>query len=192
MSPRISRGSLDYPSLGLTQLMAHRPADSSEWPKGFDHVDKTVAAGYGPEAFAALAEGILSWEIQKRAGLRVAAPPRAVVGARVVSGFGVGNLRLPVPCEVVWALEPQLAGGPSGSEVHMAGFGYGTLPGHPALGEEAFIAMMDDDGFVQFRILAFSKPAGLIFALGAPVTKLTQAAVTRSYQQAARSLTGGF
>ena len=124
--------------------------------------------------------------------MTVAAPPRAVVGARVVSGFGVGNLRLPVPCEVVWAMEPQLAPGPDGTEVRMAGFGYGTLPGHPALGEEAFIAMMGADGRVQFRLLAFSKPAGLIFALGSPVTKLAQAGVTRSYQHAARSLTGGF
>ncbi|WP_207343408.1 DUF1990 domain-containing protein [Arthrobacter sp. E3] len=186
------KASLDYPFLGLTRLVAHKRAGEGQWPKGFGHVDKTVAVGQGEEAFAALAEGILSWEIQKRAGLRVAAPPRAVVGAHVLSGFGVGNLRLPVPCEVVWAMEPQAEAGPDGTEVHMAGFGYGTLPGHPAVGEEAFIAMMTADGGVQFRLLAFSKPAGLIFKLGAPVTKLTQAGVSRSYQQAARSLAGGF
>ena len=186
------KASLDYPFLGLTRLMAHKPAGAGRWPKGFGHVDKTVSVGQGEAAFAALAEGILRWEIQKRAGLRVAAPPRAVVGAHVVSGFGVGNLRLPVPCEVVWAMEPQVAVGPDGQEVQMAGFGYGTLPGHPAVGEEAFIAMMRADGAVQFRLLAFSKPAGLIFTLGATVTRLAQAGVTRSYQQAARSLTGGF
>ena len=32
-------------------------------------------------AVRALAEGIMTWQIQRRAGLRVAAPPRAVVGA---------------------------------------------------------------------------------------------------------------
>lgn len=192
MSPKASRGSLDYPCLGLTRLAAQKPAGATDWPTGFTHVDKTLAVGAGQDAFDALAEGILGWEIQRRAGLQVKAPPRAVVGAHVVSGFGVGQLRLPVPCEVVWAMEPQLVPGPGGAEVQMAGFGYGTLPGHPALGEEAFIAMKNADGGVHFRLLAFSKPAGLIYALGAPVTRLTQAGVTRSYQQAARALTGGF
>ena len=107
----------------------------------------------------------------------------------MVSGFGVGNLRLPVPCEVVWALEPA-GSGPDGAEVELAGFGYGTLPGHPAVGEEAFLAMKTDDGGVHFRLLAFSKPAGLIYKLGSPVTKLTQA---RRHQVvlAGRTLPGG-
>ena len=192
MSPKARRGPLDYPFLGLTRLAVEKSADAIEWPTGFAHVDKTLNVGAGQDAFTALAEGIMTWEIQRRAGLQVKAPPRAAVGAQVVSGFGVGQLRLPVPCEVVWAMEPALVPGPDGSEVQMAGFGYGTLPGHPALGEEAFIAMMQPDGGVYFRLLAFSKPAGLIYALGAPVTKLTQAGVTRSYQQAARTLTGGF
>lgn len=183
---------LDYPQLGLTRLAALTAAQDIPWPKGFSHVDKTTTVGSGPETFAALAEGILTWEIQRRAGLTVKAPPRATVGARVVSGFGVGQLRLPVPCEVVWALEPQRLETDEGSAVTVAGFGYGTLPGHPALGEEAFLALMRPDGAVHFRLLAFSRPAGLIYTLGSPVTKLAQAGVTRSYQQAARALSGGF
>ncbi|MGO2540095.1 MAG: DUF1990 family protein [Specibacter sp.] len=192
MLPKADRGRLDYPCLGLTRLAAQKPAGAVEWPKGFDHVDKTILVGHGSEAFAALAEGIMTWQIQQRAGLQVTAPPRAIVGARVVSGFGVGRLRLPVPCEVVWTVEPQSVTGPDGAEATMAGFGYGTLPGHPALGEEAFIAMQTSDGGVHFRLLAFSKPAGFIYTLGSPVTRLTQAGVTRSYQQAARTLAGGF
>ncbi|MDJ0316820.1 DUF1990 family protein [Arthrobacter antibioticus] len=184
--------SLNYPYLGLTRLAAQKSVGEMEWPQGFDHVDKTMAVGAGSEAYTALAEGIMTWEIQRRSGLQVSAPPRAVVGARVVSGFGVGRLRLPAPCEVVWALESKTLSGPDGSEVQMTGFGYGTLPGHPALGEEAFIAMKASDGRVFFRLLAFSKPAGFIYALGAPVTKLAQAGVSRSYQKAARTLAGGF
>ncbi|WP_044579241.1 DUF1990 family protein [Arthrobacter alpinus] len=192
MSPRASRGRLDYPYQGLTRQIAQAAADVDHWPAGFSHVDKTLSVGRGLEIFNALAEGIMTWEIQRRAGLHVKAPARAAVGARIVSGFGVGNLRIPIPCEVVWAMEPALMDGPGGQEVTMAGFGYGTLPGHPALGEEAFIAMLMPDGGVDFRLLAFSKPAGLIYTLGSPVTKLTQAGVTRSYQQAARTLAGGF
>lgn len=190
MLPKANRGPLDYPSLGLTRLVAQRYAQAEHWPQGFAHVDKTLSVGTGQEVFDALAEGIMTWEIQRRAGLQVSAPPRAVVGAKIVSGFGVGKLRLPVPCEVVWALEPQTLMGPGGTKMQLAGFGYGTLPGHPAVGEEAFIAMKTAEGRVQFRLLAFSKPAGLIYTLGSPVTKLTQAGVTRSYQQAARALAG--
>lgn len=190
MSPKDNR--LDYPSLGLTRTAALKLPAAVVWPKGFGHVDKTTSVGNGQAAFDALVEGIMSWEIQRRSGLVVKAPARAVVGARITSGFGVGSLRLPVPCEVVWAMEPALVDSPDGGQIQLAGFGYGTLPGHPALGEEAFIAMMTSDGAVQFRLVAFSKPSGLIYALGAPVTRLTQAGVTRSYQQAARTLTGGF
>lgn len=192
MSAKTSSGSLNYPYLGLTRMAADKEVGATSWPKGFGHVDKSLMVGRGPETFAALAEGIMTWQIQRRSGLTVKAPPRATVGARVVSGFGVGALRLPVPCEVVWAVEPQAVVEDGGGADILAGFGYGTLPGHPALGEEAFVSHMTPDGGVYFRLLAFSKPAGLIYTLGSPVTKLTQAGVTRSYLQAARELAGGF
>lgn len=189
MPARNNRGGLNYPQLGRTRIIAGEPMGEGLWPEGFDHVDTQIRVGTGDVDFKALAEGIMTWQIQRRAGLRVSAPPRAVSGARVTSGFGVGNLRLPVPCEVVWALEPTRTMRSDGAEVELAGFGYGTLPGHPALGEEAFLAMKTSDGGVYFRILAFSKPSGPLFKLGAPVTKLTQRNVTKSYLQAARSLT---
>jgi uncharacterized protein (UPF0548 family) len=185
---RNNRSGLNYPQLGRTRIVAAEPAGEGVWPAGFDHVDTQIRVGTGDADFKALAEGILTWQIQRRAGLRVSAPPRAVPGARVTSGFGVGNLRLPVPCEVVWTLESATVLRTDGAEVQLAGFGYGTLPGHPALGEEAFLAMKTSDGGVFFRILAFSKPSGLFFKLGSPVTKLTQRNVTKSYLQAARSL----
>lgn len=188
MSPKDSRDGLFYPELGRTRLNAEVPTGEGRWPAGFGHVDRQIRVGSGDAAFKALAEGIMTWQIQRRAGLRVAAPPRAVVGARVVSGFGVGDLRLPVPCEVVWALEPAGVLRSDGTDVELAGFGYGTLPGHPALGEEAFLAMKASDGGVYFRLLAFSRPSGLLFKLGSPVTKLAQRNVTKAYLQAARSL----
>ncbi len=70
-------------------------------------------------------QGMLTWQLQKRAGLRVRAESDAVVpGTRVVSGFGVGPFRLNAPCEVVWVRRPVPGGAPQS-----AGFGYGTLPG---------------------------------------------------------------
>lgn len=186
--PKDNPKKLNYPQLGRTRLNAELPVGDGSWPAGFDHVDTQIRVGNGADTFNTLAQGILSWQIQRRAGLRVTAPPRAIVGARITSGFGVGDLRVPAPCEVVWALEPQIIERPDGSHVELAGFGYGTLPGHPAIGEEAFVAMKTHDGAVYFRVLAFSKPAGLLFKLGSPVTKMAQRNVTKSYLQAARSL----
>lgn len=188
MPLKIDRGGLNYPQLGRTRILAEEPTGAGGWPDGFDHVDLQIRVGTGDADFKALAEGIMTWQIQRRAGLRVSAPPRAAVGAVIVSGFGVGNLRLPIPCEVVWALEPAGIVRTDGVEVELAGFGYGTLPGHPALGEESFIAMKTPDGGVYFRLLAFSRPSRLLFKLGAPVARFTQRGVTKNYLRAARSL----
>lgn len=192
MLPKAEHKELNYPQMGRTRIIASEPSGAGVWPEGFAHVDQQIRVGSGDETFAALCEGIMTFQIQRRSGLRVSAPPRAVPGAPVVSGFGVANLRLPIPCKVVWALEPTALVRTDGEEITLAGFGYGTLPGHPALGEEAFIAMKLSDGGVYFRILAFSKPAGFIFKLGAPVTKLTQRGVSKSYLQAARALAGQY
>ena len=65
---------------------------------------------------------MLTWQLQKRSGLRIRAESDAVVpGTRVVSGFGVGPFRLNAPCEVVWVRRPVPGDGPQS-----AGFGYGT------------------------------------------------------------------
>ncbi|WP_164520400.1 DUF1990 family protein [Specibacter cremeus] len=188
------RTGLNYPNIGVTRGIAvESPNDSAAgWPAGFHRVDLDLQVGTGHAAFAALAEGIMTWQIQRLAGLTVRAPDRATVGARVVSGFGVGALRLPVPCEVVWAHEPATMTRADGMGIEFAGFGYGTLPGHPELGEEAFAAIMTASGAVHFRLVAFSKPGSLIAKLGSPVAALAQRAVTRGYLNAARSLAGGF
>lgn len=206
MNARDAHPQLTYPQIGLTHALAALDTGDIHFPPGYRGVDITIRVGTGVDDFRALAEGILGWEIQRRAGLTVKAEARARVGGRVVSGFGVGALRLPVPCEVVWTESgenrPTSDGAASagatgavsaGAGPLMAGFGYGTLPGHPASGEEAFVAILDADtedsgGAVHFRLLAFSRPAGLVFTLGSPITMLTQKLVTRSYLAAARSL----
>ncbi|WP_026556701.1 DUF1990 family protein [Arthrobacter sp. 35W] len=190
MDARAARGQLTYPQVGLTRVLATEDSGEIHWPPGCRGVDISIEVGSGAGDFHALADGILTWQIQRRAGLTVHAAPTVEAGGRVVSGFGVGRVRLPVPCEVVW-VEPVPAEGtgePACATTRLAGFGYGTLPGHPASGEEAFVATMDEEGIVRFRLLAFSRPAGLVFKLGSPVTTLTQKLVTRNYLAAAASL----
>ncbi|WP_019483271.1 DUF1990 family protein [Arthrobacter sp. TB 23] len=166
-----------YEPLGLSQR--------NESPPGYRVVDRRVRVGTGYAAYARLAEGILSWQLHRGAGLRV--PPgqgRAAVGRDVVPAFGVGPLRLPAPCRVVWTEDPVEDDGGA----QRTGFGYGTLPGHPERGEEAFMAVLEPDGAVYFEVFAFSQHANWFFKLGAPVARLSQEFVTRRYLSTAQRL----
>ncbi|WP_285725537.1 DUF1990 family protein [Psychromicrobium xiongbiense] len=148
------------------------------WPAGFRAVRHRVAVGHGEDIFQRLGSAILGWGIQRGAGLSVSASAPVTVGADVVTGFGWGSFRLPAPCRVVWA-----ESGP-----RLIGFGYGTLPGHPASGEEAFAAQLDDDGAVHCVILAYSVPSPGLYTLGAPVARAVQSLVTKRYLRAAERL----
>ncbi|MEE9097227.1 DUF1990 family protein [Pseudarthrobacter phenanthrenivorans] len=167
---------LDYPGVGSTE--------QGTAPEGYGRVLEEARLGSGLDVYRRVAEGILGWELQRRAGLQVQADsPRAARGARVVSGFGVGPFRLPAPCQVVWVHEPSAGGVPQS-----AGFGYGTLPGHPARGEESFEVEINSQGEVWLRIRAFSRPANWFYAAGGLVTRAAQRYVTSRYIEGARSL----
>ncbi|TDT81427.1 MULTISPECIES: DUF1990 family protein [unclassified Arthrobacter] len=169
-------GGLNYPGAGSTE--------AGTAPAGYGRVLREAYLGSGTTVYRHVADGILGWELQRRAGLRVrAGSPRAAPGVRVVSGFGVGPFRLNAPCQVVWVHEPSDLDGPQS-----AGFGYGTLPGHPARGEESFEVELDGEGKVWLRIRAFSKPANWFYAAGGPVTRAAQRHVTSRYIEGARSL----
>lgn len=169
-----------YAERGLTQ--------TGQWPAGYRQAAFREEVGHGQEAYLRLARGILHWEIQRRSGLRVQADAaEAAVGDRVVSGFGVGPFRLNAPCRVVW-VEPATAGddGPARS-----GFGYGTLPGHPVRGEEAFLAVLAEDGSVHFELLAYSRPSNWFYTVGGFAARAAQRQATRGYLRAARSIAAG-
>ncbi|HSU47622.1 MAG TPA: DUF1990 domain-containing protein [Arthrobacter sp.] len=169
-------GRFDYPGVGGTE--------QGSAPEGYDRVLEEARLGSGLDVYRRVADGILGWELQRRAGLRVRADsPRVVPGAHVVSGFGVGPFRLPAPCQVVWVREPTPGGVPQS-----AGFGYGTLPGHPARGEESFEVEINSQGEVWLRIRAFSRPANWFYAAGGLVTRAAQRYVTSRYIEGARTL----
>lgn len=169
----------NYSQLGLTrELLSNGVAATQGWPEGYRRVFERVQLGRGEATFQQLSAGIINWGIQRGAGLRPRSEGPAVLGMKVVCGFGIGPLRLPVPCQVLWSEQTD----------QLSGFGYGTLPGHPARGEEAFVAELADDGGVWFSVLAFSKPSPGIFALTAPASRLMQGLVTRKYLAAAKAL----
>jgi uncharacterized protein (UPF0548 family) len=149
-------------------------------PAGYHHLDVEGTIGRGRTAFERAAEGILTWRMHAAVGLALvaASADRAAPGVLVVMRLGPGRLGLTVPCRVVYTVD----------DPDHRGFGYGTLPGHPARGEEAFTVRLTEDGDVRARVRAFSRPATLLARAGGPVTRLAQRYTARRYLRALRRL----
>ena len=146
-------------------------------PAGYHHMRRRETVGRGEAAFAAAAEVVLTWGIQRGAGFTVeASAPRVAVGVVVQPSLGVGPLRVHAPCRVVYVVDEQ----------QRKGFAYGTLPGHPEAGEEAFVVSLLDSGVVELEIVAFSRPATLWSRAGGPMNRIVQRFVTNRYVAAVR------
>lgn len=166
---RLRQAELTYSEAGRTRDML---------PPGYHHLRRSAIIGSGAEVFAAAVTMLFSWQVQLRAGLRVS-PSSAMAepGAVVVLGLGAGPIRTSAPCRVVYVI----------NQPDRRGFAYGTLPGHPECGEEAFIVEQHDDGAVTFAITAFSKPATLPAKAAGPAGRAIQRHITTRYL---RALTG--
>ena len=157
--------SLTYPEVGAT---------AGPLPPGYQHLQASRVVGTGRELFDRCAATVLTWGVQRGAGLAVEPGGTVEVGSRHRVGLGVGPLRLWAPCEVVYVVD----------EPSRQGFAYGTLPGHPESGEESFVVTIDEDDVVEFTVTAFSRPARWFSRLGGPATKLLQRRVTWHYLEA--------
>lgn len=147
-----------YPEVGAT-------ASGGPLPAGYDHLCHRARIGHGRAVFEAAGEAILAWRMHRALPVRVAASAReAAPGVRVDIGVGVGPLALVAPCAVVWAVR----------ERDRAGFAYGTLPGHPESGEEAFLAELAPDGSVWCAVTVFSRPARWYTRAAGPLLPLFQ------------------
>ncbi|SNY53828.1 DUF1990 family protein [Paractinoplanes atraurantiacus] len=154
---------LTYPEVGATR--------DETLPGGYGHVFRDVRIGGGRPAFEAAAEGLFTWQMHRGAGLTVVGHP-----APAATGVDV-TLRLAwltIPCRVVYTIEEQ----------NRRGFAYGTLPGHPERGEEAFVVELTGAGDVVFHIRAFSRPASLLARAGGPLTRVVQEFATDRYVRA--------
>lgn len=139
-------------------------------PPGHRVLRRTTEVGC---SFDDAVERLMTWGMHERAGLRVrSSSPR-------VEADAVVEMRIPwlpglrIPCRVVRVV----------SEPDEAGFAYGTLPGHPESGEEAFVVSREGER-VTFSITAFSRPATRLARSGGPFTLLGQEFFTRRYLRA--------
>lgn len=145
----------------------------STYPDGFHHLEVRSRLGQGEAAFRHASDRLMTWRMHAGAGLRVASSAdRVAVGGVVRCRLGP----LPIPCRVVWVVE----------EPDRVGFGYGTLPGHPEAGEEAFVVARDASGLVTLTVSAYSRPGLLLTRLAGPVGRLGQRLMIRRYAGALR------
>lgn len=159
---------------GLTYSTVGMTAADSDPPPGFRAL--RVRTALPPGGYDAAAESLFGWRMHRATPLlRVSADaPVAAPGVRVV--LRAGPLR--APCEVVWTVR----------EDSRAGFAYGTLPGHPECGEEAFVLRRLPDGSADFTVFAISRPAAWYARAAGPAGRLLQRAAAREYGKALRKL----
>jgi uncharacterized protein (UPF0548 family) len=103
--------------------------------------------------------------------------PDVRVGGCIVNAAPFGPVALLAPCRVTALVQ----------EPGRRGFSYGTLPGHPLVGEETFTAEIDEAGLVVLRIRSRSEPVGLA-RLAPPLARAGQRLVNRRYAAAARRI----
>jgi uncharacterized protein (UPF0548 family) len=143
-------------------------------PVGYQHLERQRLLGVGRELFERASEALMTWAVQRGAGLAVdAAAPRAIIGVDVTLRTGLGRLSVSAPCRVVYTVQQE----------NRVGFAYGTLPGHPESGEELFLVELLDDERVQLTVRAFSRPARWFSRLATPGSRLIQRAITERYMR---------
>jgi uncharacterized protein (UPF0548 family) len=156
-----------YPDLGAT-LVGQRP-------EGFHHDTYEVVLGTGVDTFDRAVTGLKNWEAHRIAGVRVFPEGLEIeTGATVIVTLGTFLMALAAPCRIVGVIDGQ----------NRWGFAYGTLPGHPEQGEEAFVVSIAPDETVRFEITAFSRPGELLVRVSGPVGRGFQQGGTRNYLQA--------
>lgn len=134
---------------------------TGDLPKHFNHLRYRLLLGTGEALYRAAGENVLTFRMHRATGARIRTDAaRAAEGVQLT--VVLGPLR--APCEVVW----------TSATDRLTGFGYGTLPGHPECGEEAFLVEHDAADRVWFRVVAYSRPATLLTRLGGPATVIMQ------------------
>ncbi|MCU1440714.1 MAG: hypothetical protein JWP85_1711 [Rhodoglobus sp.] len=173
MDPALREVSVTYGAVGATRapdLLIHPPA-------GFRPIERRARIGHGEARFAYACAQLMSWGVQKNSGLRVetdGAPQLEAGDSATLVVPVLGRISVAAPVRVVYVVE----------EPTHRGFAYGTLPGHPESGEEAFVVNQRDDGSVWITVRAFSRPSSRRWWMLYPALRLMQELITRRYLRA--------
>lgn len=178
-------------------------------PAGFRPFEQRSRIGHGDARWEYAWQQTLSWGIQRNSGLTVKrkdsptavtentyipvvfdetgapvapeAPDEVVYDAAGVPFVAPGDTAMivahlwvfgiPAPCRVIYVIDEQ----------NRKGFAYGTLPGHPESGEEAFIVDRTEDGSVWLTVRSLSRPSTWFWWMTYPVLRVVQKSITRRY-----------
>lgn len=167
---RAAAREVTYPEVGRTT--------NRDLPAGYHHDRASLKAGVGETAWSRAQQALRCWQAHHHAGVTVT-PPDAPLeeGGTVLVSWTFGPLVIAAPCRIVYVT----------TEPARFGFAYGTLPGHPEQGEEAFHVRRDELGNVTAEIVAFSKPAALPVRVGSPIARLVQTRITERYLDGIRT-----
>jgi uncharacterized protein (UPF0548 family) len=157
---------MTYEAVGVTDPAART------WAPGSHRFETTVSLGAGDQCWAQCREDVLQWVVKTRSGFRVTGgPARVEVGQDYELVFRVGPAAVREPVRVVAVVD----------EPNRSGFAYGTRPGHPVSGEEAFVVHRDAAGTVYLTLRSLTLPARGWRALGFPVFIAAQRVLRRRY-----------
>ena len=153
-----------------------------ERPGGYRHDRYELTVGTGPEAWERAVEGLTQWVAHSGAGARVFPSDAPLVeGETLLVVLTQGPITVVAPCRIVYVID----------EPSRFGFAYGTLPGHPEQGEEAFVVEATRGGAITFTVSAFSHPRELVAKVGGPASRAIQRRVTEKYLVALRRYVAG-
>lgn len=140
-------------------------------PPGYHALRRGTSLG-GSDTFAPATTCLRGWAAHHGAGVRTVPPtPLLDVGGTVLVVVSpLPLVTVVAPCRIVAVVD----------EPDRFGFAYGTLPGHPEVGEEAFVVTRDGDA-TRFDVIAFSRPADRLGQVTAPLGRFLQRRYTDRY-----------
>lgn len=163
---------LSYSAVGATRVADER-WDAA--PPGYRRFERTVSIGRGEDVWQEASAALMEWGVKTRSGFEVVAGPHESL--RVTAGQDrtlvavLGPLRLREPVRVVAVVD----------EPTRRGFAYGTRPGHPVSGEEAFVVHRSAHGEVWLTLRSLARPARGGWRIAFPGALVAQRLYRRRY-----------
>jgi len=169
------------PSPTYGPVGATSPA-SATWtpPSGFRASERTTEIGSGDAVWKRASAAVLEWGVKTRSGFDVAAVDGG--GLRIAEDRDfrltarLGPIGVREPVRVVAVVD----------RPDRCGFAYGTLPGHPVSGEEAFVVSRDDAGVVRLTLRSLTRPGAGAWRPLFPALLVAQRLYRRRYLRALR------
>jgi len=165
---------LTYRPVGITAPSRRSWALPGGTARCYEH---SAQIGSGDGAWFEASSALLHWAVKTRSGFSVEGPqPRVLRDGEYRLRLRIGPIQVREPVRVVAVVE----------QPDRVGFAYGTLPGHPVRGEEAFIVERRGDE-VHLTVRSVTAPGRGRWRPLFPLILLLQRYFRRRYLRALRT-----